>query len=337
MIDLCPRCRIQAPHRPGREHCPRCGGPLSVVDDASRAMAAQPVGAPPRHAAPARPATPSPTGRLYRNRNVRWVARRPPEAVPVRRGPSGPRGRGLIPRYVYIPTWGLHDEPVKPDAAHDRIDNARARLVFALIVAGTALAASAVIHLLRYLLLVVNRTQPLPEPLIVISDWLIVFVGVAAFLSFVWATLAFMRWVMDLRAGAYEDAGLLDPRRPVWVGVLVGVPLVNLVGAPLVLGEVVALRVADDPSLDAERVGRRVRRLWVAWLIVNVTALLALVARVVAWGSDSVQTGANALAMVIISAAVSAAFAFWTARRVPELFDAAAAVPVPKRRWVAVG
>ena len=110
---------------------------------------------------------------------------------------------------------------------------------------------------MRYILLAVNRTQPLPNPLIVVSDWLIVFVGVAALLAYVWATLAFIRWVMDLRAGAYEEARLLDPRRPLWVGVLVGVPLVNLVGAPLVLGEVVALRVAHDPSLDAERVGRR--------------------------------------------------------------------------------
>ena len=72
-------------------------------------------------------------------------------------------------------------------------------------------------------------------------------------------------------------------------------------------------------------------------MVVTVTAVLALIARAVAWGSDSVQTGANALTMVILSAAVSAAFAFWMARRVPVLFDAATAVPVPKRRWVAVG
>lgn len=341
MIDLCPRCRIQAPHRPGREHCPRCGGPLSVVDDVAHAMAATAHPAAPAPTRPAAPAptrrAPVPTGRFYRGRNVRWVARRPPEAIPIRRGPSGSRGPRLIPRYVYIPTWGLRDEPVKPDPTHDRIETSRARLLFVLVVAGTALAASAVIHLVRYLLLAVNRTQPLPDPLIVVSDWLIIFGGVAAFLAYVWATLAFMRWVMDLRAGAYEDARLLDPRRPVWVGVLVGVPLVNLIGAPLVLGEVAARRVAHDPSLDAERVGRRVRRLWVAWVIVNVTAVLALIARAVAWGSDSVQTGANALAMVIISAAVSAAFAFWLTRRVPVLFDAVTAVPVPKRRWVAVG
>ncbi|MBD0862991.1 DUF4328 domain-containing protein [Gordonia sp. zg691] len=349
MIDLCPRCRIQAPHRPGRDHCPRCGGPLSVVDDAARAMAARSAPAPqPVHESqrgrqayapgpPERAAAPSPRGYLYRSRNVRWVARRPPEAIPARRGPSGLRGPRLIPRYMYIPTWGLRDEPVEADTAHERLDAARARLVFALVVAGAALAASAVVHLLRYILLVVNRDTPLPEFLIAASDWSTIFVGIVAFLGFVMATLAFMRWVLELRADTYSAAQLLDPRRPTWVAALAGLPLINLVGAPLVLQEVAVLRVGQDPSLDARVVARRLRKLWVAWLVVNVAALLAIVARFIAWRSESLQTGANALAMVIISAAVSAAFALWMSRRVATVFDAAAAAPVPTRRWVAVG
>ncbi|ANY21636.1 DUF4328 domain-containing protein [Gordonia terrae] len=342
MIDLCPRCRIQAPHRPGRERCPRCGGPLSVVDDAARALAARressvrPSG--PGHPGPRHPGpTSAPAGRLYRSRNVRWVARRPPEAVPARRGPVGRRGPRLIPRYVYVPTWGLHDEPTTADAAHQKLDDSRSRLGLALVLAGSALTASALVHLVRYILLVVNRDRPLPEFLIIASDWLTVFVGVVAFLGFVLATLAFMRWVLELRADTYASAGLLDPRRPGWVAALSGLPLVNLIGAPLVLQEVAAHRVGQDPSLDADLVGRRLRKLWVAWILVNVAAGAAIVARLIAWRSDSLQTGANALAMVIVSTAISAAFAFWMARRVRTLFGAAAAAPVPTRRWVAVG
>lgn len=345
MIDLCPRCRIQAPHRPGREHCPRCGGPLSVVEDAARALAARqtPARSPapgavrPPHVPSRSGPAPVSAGRLYRSRNVRWVARRPPEAIPVRRGPSGRRGPRLIPRYVYIPTWGLHDEPAEVDTAHQKLESSRVRLQFALNVAGSALAASALVHLVRYLLLVVNRDRPLPEFLIVASDWLTIFVGVVAFLGFVLASLAFMRWVLELRADTYAAAGLVDPRRPGWVAALAGLPLVNLIGAPLVVQEVAVHRVGQDPALDADLVGRRLRKLWVAWVVVNVAAGAAIIARLVAWRSDSLQTGANAMVMVIVSAAVSAAFAFWMARRVRTLFDAAAAAPVPTSRWVAVG
>ncbi|MFT4397126.1 DUF4328 domain-containing protein [Gordonia lacunae] len=316
---------------------------MSVVDDAARALAARressvrsaaPTGA----MRPGRPGpSPAPAGRLYRSRNVRWVARRPPEAIPARRGPSGRRGPRLIPRYVYVPTWGLHDEPAGADTTHHKLESSRARLGLALVLAGSALTASALVHLLRYILLVVNRDRPLPEFVIVASDWLTVFVGVVAFLGFVLATLAFMRWVLELRADTYASAGLLDPRRPGWVAALSGLPLVNLIGAPLVLQEVATHRVGQDPTLDADLVGRRLRKLWVAWVLVNAAAAVAIVARLVAWRSDSLQTGANALAMVIVSTAISAAFAFWMARRVRTLFEAAAAAPVPTRRWVAVG
>ena len=339
MIDLCPRCRIQAPHRPGRERCPRCGGPLSVVEDAARALRdadprdREPVGA--RAAAPSRPAPPPVTGRLYRAPQLRWVARRPPEAIPIRRGPSRPPGPRRIPRYTYIPTWGFRDEPASDDPARSRLDHARSQLLFALVTTGAALAASAAVHLFRYMLLAVNRSTPLPEWLIAVSEVLVLFAGILALLGFVVSTLMFARWVLDLRAEAYHDAHLVDPRRPVWVALLAAVPLVNLVGAPLVLGEVAAVRVGHDPALDAGRVRSRLRRMWVAWAVVNAVAVAAVVARVLAWRSDSLQTGANSLTMVIISSAVSAAFAFWMARRIPGLFDASSA-PVPTKRWVAV-
>ncbi|WP_439031089.1 DUF4328 domain-containing protein [Gordonia terrae] len=303
-------------------------GRAPAHDSAGRSRPTPPAG---RGSAPAH------TGGLYRSRDVRWIARRPPEAIPARRGPAGFRGPRLIPRYVYIPTWGLHDEPSDPAEAHRRLDASRARLVLALMVVGTALAVSAAVHLVRYILLVVNRDTPLPELLIVASDWLTIFTGVVAFLGFVLATWAFMRWVLELRADTYESAGLTDPRRPGWVAALAGIPGINLIGAPLVLKEVAAARVDRDGGAGSALVDRRLRKLWVAWILVNLTAALAIVARLIAWRSESLQTGANALTMVIVSATVSAAFAFWMSRRIRILFDAAAAVPVPTKRWVAVG
>lgn len=320
MIDLCPRCRIQAPHRPGRDRCPRCGGPLQVVDGD--------IAAPPTHS---RVGGPRSNG-IYRDRHVRWVARRPPEAIPTPRPPRSDRPAG-IPRYLYIPTWGLRDTPPQAATPVDRTAVLQAALIVALRWLAIALAAQTVAHLLRYVIVVVNRSTPIPGWLAGTSAVLVIFCGVVALAGYVYATVVFVRWLISLRHDAHRARGLLDPRRRWQVIVLGGVPLVNVIGAPLLIREVTDLRTDLDPA----RTRDRLTRVWVAWAVVNAVAIVAIITRIVAAGSGSIQTAANALVAVIVSSAVSAVFAWWLARRLEVVFAGAQHDPVPSHRWVVVG
>ncbi|MFW0797752.1 DUF4328 domain-containing protein [Gordonia sp. CPCC 205515] len=331
MIDLCPRCRIQAPHRPGRERCPRCGGPLDVVGAQRPAPRAQHPAPPPRP----RAQQPAPRGprsdRVYRSRHVRWVARRPPESIPPRR-PAVPSGPRLIPRYVYLPHWGLRDVPAAPAVERDRTEVLTDTLVRALRLLAVVLSVAAAVHLARYLLLVVNKSTPVPGWTDQVTAYLVLFAGLLALIVFAYATVVFVRWIIDLRADAYRRHHLRDPRRRWLVALLAGIPLVNVVGAGLLLHEAAEQR--DD--LDAPLTRQRLTKLWVAWAIVNVVAIVALVTRLVAYLSDSIQTGANALLAVVVSSAVSAVFAWWMAGRITTIFGAAQPDSVPDQRWVMV-
>ncbi|WP_237421551.1 DUF4328 domain-containing protein [Gordonia sp. SID5947] len=300
-----------------------------------------PAGSPaPQHETPV-PASASPSShpssgprssRLYRSRHVRWVARRPPEAIPARRrtGPSGPRP---IPRYVYVPRWGLRDAP--PEAtvdSRDPFEELTATLLSALRLLTAALGFAAVVHLLRYVLAVVNRSVPVAGWTDRATAFLVIFGGLVAFGVFVYASVVFARWIIVLRADAYRRHHLRDPR-PRWqIAVLAAVPLVNVAGAAILLHEVARMR--DD--LDAERTRSRLTKLWVAWTVVNVLALVAVVTRTVAAVSGSIQTSANGLAAVVISSAVSGVFAWWLGKRLLTVFGAPQDEPVPARRWVAV-
>ena len=195
-----------------------------------------------------------------------------------------------------------------------------------------ALACSAVAHLIRYIIVVVNRAMPVPGLLQSASLFLLILCGLAALAGYVYATVVFVRWLISLRSEEYRAAGLIEPRRRWQLIVLAAVPLVNVIGAPLLIAEATALR--DD--LDQARTRRRLKKVWVAWALVNAIAVAAVVTRIVAARSGSIQTAADALVGVIISAAVSAAFAWWLARRI-ELIFSPADDEKPARRWVVVG
>ncbi|MGV9670601.1 DUF4328 domain-containing protein [Gordonia sp. NPDC003504] len=327
MLDLCPRCRIQAPHRPGRDRCPRCGGPLTVVADDVEASAVvaryQQSGPPPPPPPPIRSAS-----HIYGSRAVRWIARRPADTLPPPPAPHRAVSH-RIPRYAYIPQWGLLDAPVSPDdgpSATTRLTNA---LAGGLRVVGLVLVASAVIHLFRYVLLAINRTSTLPEWLITFSTILVLVAGVAALGCYVYATVVFVRWLLAKRTEAYAAAGYLDPR-PRWMSIpLAAIPLVNVVGAPLLIQEAAVMTGGSDA-----RGSSRLRTLWVAWVLVNAVAVLAAITWWVAAESGSIQTGANAVLMVVISAAVSAVFALWVGPRLIAIFDRTHVDAAPHRRWV---
>ncbi|MCF8608862.1 DUF4328 domain-containing protein [Gordonia sp. HY285] len=253
-----------------------------------------------------------------------------PAPRPSRRAKPGP-----TPAYANIPRWGLVDahpdstDPVSETSA-DPVSLTTDALVRALRLATLMLAAAGVVHAIRYLVAVVNRTRPIPAWI----DWLtsigVLVFGLMALVAVVMTTVAFGRWVRQIRVRQYESTGFVDPRHVVWVYLLSMIPLVNVVGAPWLLHE--AARVAE-PDARADRV--RVR-LAAAWAVVNAVAVLAVGYRIAAWSTSSLQVDADALALVTAVFAVSAVFAHWAVRRIKILagtLDPAAERPI--RRLVA--
>lgn len=268
--------------------------------------------------------------RVFRNPNLRWIAQRPPQARPAPRRttpPSGP-GRNPIPRYTYIPQWGLGNLPAEWTSAEEPRSVATRQLTQALTLTAAVFGVTALVHLARYVLLSVNRTYVVPSWADRATVWLVLFSGVCAALAVLFAVIAFTRWLILLRADAYREVGRVDPR-PWWqLWPATVVPVVNLLGPAWLLYEVA------DLGVDAETIAlrrRRMTRIWVGWLVVNLFAAVAITYH---FSAESIQNEADGLFFVIVSAAVSAAFSWWYRVRLPRVFDAPAPAAVQTTRWV---
>lgn len=339
LIDLCRNCRIQAPHRAGRTRCPRCNGILVVVptDRVAEALAQPRPPTPPRRPVDA---PRMPQQRVAGNRlgaaagRVRWVAQRPPEARPApRRAPRGPDANPT-PRYASVPTWGLQDLPAtwqeipaETQARAEAVKFGRSARQAAI-----ALAVTAVIHLLRYGIAVIGRDHLIPGWIDIPTALLVTLSGLVAIGMVVFALYRFGEWVLATRTLAYRHVHRLDPRRHWLVVVFAAVPLINIVTAPWVVREAALI----DPRTSGVRPQRELRKIALAWVTVNVIALLAIGLQAIGNSSESLQTQANSLVLTIVSATVSAAFAWWMVPRLIQVFEpSAAAVPrKARRRWV---
>ncbi|GAB16831.1 hypothetical protein GOEFS_015_00280 [Gordonia effusa NBRC 100432] len=265
---------------------------------------------------------------------MRWTAQRPPHARPGPRPttPGGP-GRGPIPRYAYIPRWGLPNlDPEWQSSDQDARARVTRMLTQALTLASVVFVLTALIHLVRYVLVSINRTALVPSWADRMTVLLVDFAGICAVLVVAFAAVATAQWLICLRADVYQEIGRVDPR-PQWlIWPLVVVPIVNLVGPAWLLFEVADIGV--DATTFARR-RRRMARILVAWVIVNILAAVAISYQLFA---DSIQNQADGLFFVIVSAAASAAFAWWFRLRLPGVFDAPVAVVAStKTRWVIAG
>ena len=138
MIQVCSRCSTRWNVRDRqRQWCPRCRGPLL-------APVAQ---------------TPA-AGQTKSSRGYRWIAVRPGPAPKPRRHqpPLGP-----TPHYDHIPRWGLTEEfaqapgqPAESEQTHRGPSTAVVQTVAAITM--IALGAAALMHVVRYILLLINRT-----------------------------------------------------------------------------------------------------------------------------------------------------------------------------------
>jgi Domain of unknown function (DUF4328) len=288
------------------------GGPPTV-----RVLAAPPVSAP-------RPAgwqrTPP---RLLPG--YRWIAVRPGAAPPQRRGrrPLGP-----TPRYAVIPRWGLADRveqvpaPTEtPVARGPSPATVRTTLFLGVLVLGIV----ALVYVLRYVLLIVNRNILLNSLVAIAADWLGILASVAAIVVVILSAVMLTRWLITRRTAAFTHYGMPDQRssRALWAGCLI--PLANLFWAPVY---VIELATVEDHH---DRLQRPIIQWWIVWVLSNVVSAFAIFT---SWASDAQGIANNTVWMVFAYLFAAAAVACLS--RVFEGFERKP-IARPKHRWVVVG
>ena len=326
MIQVCSRCGTRWNVRDRqRIWCPRCNGTL--LAPSATPPPAQP---PSQWSAPAAAPTGRPSGQSQQKSpqrlpaGFRWIAVRPGSAPPPRRRP---RNFGPTPRYAVIPRWGLvdhfdtasHVQQAEPRRG-PTIGALRATLVATIAVLGLA----AVVHMIRYGLLIINRDVLLNPVVAWLATWLGIVVSAAA-LFLVFATFVLLtNWLIARRAAAFKHVGRQE-HRPLWAlraGCLA--PFVNLAWAPVFVLE---LASAEDAMA---RLRRPITVWWVLWVLSTAVSVFAI--------ATSFTTDAQGIADNTVSTIVAYLIAMSTLVLVGRVLLGFERRPVSKpiNRWVIV-
>jgi Domain of unknown function (DUF4328) len=282
MIQVCSQCGTRWNVRDRRRvWCPRCNGTLLA-----------PSGPPPNSEWSARPtAPPLNPGKAPQRlpQGYRWIAVRPGAAPPRRRK----RVLGPTPRYPVIPRWGLverfdtadFDQPPVPRPAPS-LAALRATLIATMVVLGIA----AFVHLVRYALLIVNRTTLLNPVVAWLATWLGVLVSVAAIFMVFASAVMMTNWLIARRAAAFKHVGRHDHRR---VGAMRAgclVPLVNLAWAPVYVLELAAVE---------DRLARLRRPIVVWWIVFVLSTAISVFSIATSFTTDAQGIADNTVATTV--------------------------------------
>ncbi|MCV7198910.1 DUF4328 domain-containing protein [Mycobacterium angelicum] len=324
MIQVCSQCGTRWNVRERqRQWCPRCRGalmaPLADVPQAD-----------PRWRTPATPQQPTaPAIRITAPRlppGFRWIAVRPGAAPPVR---SGRRSRGPTPRYAVIPRWGLGDRvdqagPAAANAAPPKSGPSAVTVRTMLFATLLTLCVAALVFVIRYVLLIINRSILLHSWVAAASVWLGYLVSVAALVAVGASAVLLIQWLIARRAAALHHAGLPEPRsvRSLWAGCLV--PLANLFWAPVYVIELASI---ED---HYRRLRRPILVWWLVWVLSNAISIFAIAT---SWVSDAQGIANNTVTMVLAYLCAAATIAALT--RVFEGFELKP-VERPAHRWLVV-
>lgn len=318
MIQVCSQCGTRWNVRDRqRSWCPRCNGSLlppgAPVPDArwsaqsASAPTAGPSGTPPR----------LPPG-------YRWIAVRPGTPPPPRR-PR--RDLGPTPRYATIPRWGLveqfdqaeHEQQAAPQAGPSPM---LLRGVTTLTMA--VLGAAALIHLVRYVLLIVNRTVLLNPWIAAGATWFGVALSVVAAFMLLASVVVLTNWLIARRAAAYAHLGATDPR-PAWqLRLCCLAPFVNLLWAPVFVLELAGL----EERLTWLR--RPIVVWWLAWVVSYALSIWSI--------ATSFTTDAQGIADNTVTTMVAYLAALATLLLATKVVFGFERQPVerPSKRWVVV-
>ncbi|MEU2257284.1 DUF4328 domain-containing protein [Nocardia xishanensis] len=272
VLQPCARCGARwAVHGTPMHWCPRCHGVL---------LSPAPIDAP------------------AERRNYRWVARRPDHrngrpVAPPRRRPAAP-----TPRYTQIPRWGLRDETPASALAGQR---GRAAALASwvtplLLVTAGMFALAAVAELVRYVILLVNRTRLIDPLALRFSDWLLTGSSALALVLALGSGIALLGWLIETRSAVFARVGRRDSRPAPLLVLGCLIPVVNLVWPGVFLTEIAVAR-ADPRALRAIRIW------WCAWVLGGLMAAAALIWRT----ADSLQVKADGVLFTAWTDAVAAA------------------------------
>jgi hypothetical protein len=324
MIQVCSRCGTRWNVRDRqRVWCPRCNGTLLAPS------------APPHH--PEWSARPTPTSPAVRPREqggqhgpprlppgYRWIAVRPGAAPPPRR-PK--RHQGPTPRYPVIPRWGLveqFDTAEFEKQAAPRKGPSGAALRATLVATIVALGAAALAHIVRYVLLIINRDVLLNPVVAWLATWLGVVISVAVVFLVVATMVLLTNWLIARRATAFKHVGRQE-HRPLWAlrtGCLV--PFVNLVWAPVFVLELASVEDA------LARLRKPIAVWWVVWVLSTAVSVFSI--------ATSFATDAQGIADNTVSTIVAYLIAMAAMVLVGRVLLGFERRPVekPAKRWVIV-
>jgi hypothetical protein len=226
-----------------------------------------------------------------------------------------------------IPRWGLADraEPAptaaeKPTQTGPSVPIVRLTLFLSVLV----LSAAALVYVVRYVLLVINRNTLLNSIVAIAADWLGILASVAAIAAVITSGVTLIRWLIARRAAVFAHLGLPEPRsvRALWAGC--AVPLANLLWAPVYVIELAAVEE------HYARLRRPILQWWIAWIF---SYLISIFAIVTSFARDAQGIANNTVLMVfaylLAAGSVSA---------VARVFEGFVRKPVerPAHRWVVV-
>jgi Domain of unknown function (DUF4328) len=321
MIQVCSQCGTRWNVRDRRRAwCPRCNGALMAPSAPTQGAEWAP-GAP-TSGRSSQSGTPQ-TGAPRLPAGYRWIAVRPGTAPPPRRGR---RNLGPTPRYSVIPRWGLteHFEPAGPSQTEARSGPSAGMLRGTLFLTMIALGAAALIHLVRYVLLIVNRSVLLHPWIAGGATWLGVALSVIALSLMLASAIVLANWLVARRAAAFAHRGHEDPR-PAWslrAGCLI--PFVNLAWAPVFVLELAGV----EERLSWLR--RRIVAWWLAWLASYAVSIFSI--------ATSFTTDAQGIADNTVTTTVAYLLALATLLLAAKVVLGFERQPVerPSRRWIAV-
>jgi hypothetical protein len=184
---------------------------------------------------------------------------------------------------------------------------------------------AAAIHIVRYVLLLINRTSLLPPLVAGAALWLGVLASLAAIVAVILTALVTTSWLIARRAAVYQHLGQDDPRPAwaLWAGCLV--PVVNLAWAP-----VYVIELAHAEQTQA-RLRGPIAAWWIAWILSTAVSIFGI--------ATSFTTKPQGIADNTVTVIVAYLLGTGVLVLLWQVFDAFVRKPVerPLHRWVVVG